>query len=307
MEKKPKIWTDESNISLYTQEMEPQFQETQVWDNIISDEDLGKITDEYFDYGLDCVRSIFFRRDEVYEASDDIELLIHDILTKLGDNTNVVEYWRRKYWQGVPAHRDCMELLNHQRNLWYSPATGFILYLSTPKHEISTTQIIHKNYMERIPVKKNRLVRFKGCLPHYVPEVEDILTGDEIIKVYERRVILFNTWPQLSIGKRFFDNNKNSIHPVTKTPLPELMQIGPQSTGLFRLGVWKSRPQQEWVPLEFQEVKGKWKKLKIALMRERKTFLELRRQWDASLYLEDHFPSRTPIEISDRMFYNYYL
>lgn len=139
----------------------------------------------------------FFRNDIINgNFSNPLEFFINDILNKINDNSNMVEYWFRLTWMDMRCHQDVNEAIFKKENRIIIPNSGNILYLSEMNDEAATL-IFDKNFtnVTLIHPKIGRYVRFQGDAFHYVPSPFNSIFGEDLEQAKKYRIaILFNTW-----------------------------------------------------------------------------------------------------------------
>jgi hypothetical protein len=145
------------------------------------------------------------------------------ILTKIGDSSNLVEYWWRDEWMNLDMHRDIDEALGVEENIFRYPDHGHVLYLQVGEAVEGPTVVFTSdssienkfNNVAIVPAVEGRLLRFNGTLMHAVPRPGwaylDASEGGSNLEiwtrrrpstdpddpertVYRRSVLLFNTW-----------------------------------------------------------------------------------------------------------------
>jgi len=154
---------------------------------------------------------------------------LDSILSEMGDESNVVEYWTRQEWRSIEAHADVDEFLaksqdasgNIDSSDFRYPKNGHVLYLKVGTEVRGPTLVFpgkssakdllksrcDNNEKDEIdfvivPAVSGRLLRFPGEALHAVPRPADLWLQKFIqgAAKYEpeeewgRSVILFNTW-----------------------------------------------------------------------------------------------------------------
>lgn len=208
-------------------------------DSVISDDICNKIIDFFSSNKipdpLTNSYSNFFNRSK-RDIVNLVENIIDDYLKKIGDDSNVVEYWYRTEWLNLPCHKDMNEeLIEFDDNISIAK-NGHILYLSEINKESGT--IIFTNDEKKIGIiypKKGRIVRFNGDNFHYVPSPFHYIFGNDSINEYKlpRIALLFNTWNIFKEEKKTmriispYDNNllMNPVSDWIKLPLFQIVKI----------------------------------------------------------------------------------
>ena len=97
----------------------------QIWDGAFSNETAGalaRVCDGLFRTDPD---SMTFAR--ARGPANELEFALDTFLTSIGDDSAVVEYWRRSRWAHVALHRDIDERLSRQGTyhmLLFCPSAG---------------------------------------------------------------------------------------------------------------------------------------------------------------------------------------
>lgn len=171
--------------------------EIEVYDEIFDNNDFENIIAEFRKYGLgrNDLHSYFRTNDEI--LSNPIEYMIRDIMRKMGDNSNMAEYWYRECWLDMTCHQDVNEYLFRIKKEIVIPNYGNILYISDGTYEGATFLFDRDNKdVTLIYPKRGRYTRFKGDLFHYVPSPFSYVldNNEKLMSNNKRIVLLFNTW-----------------------------------------------------------------------------------------------------------------
>ena len=207
-----------------------------IYDNVLSVDTcelLDELAQEYEENrGGIHGSSIFYRRDTNNNMEGKyitpIEHALHSILTAIGDNNTIVEYWSRQEYMNLDVHSDIDEVeLEDDGKLRY-PQYGHVLYLQVDNDLRGPTCIFPTQLgkwenssgeggeercpLITVPAVQGRVVRFPGSAMHAVPKPSTRWFGfndddennidsdydddddDDDNDVDTRSVILFNTW-----------------------------------------------------------------------------------------------------------------
>lgn len=171
--------------------------EIEVYDEIFSNEDCINIVKEFRKYNCESknIHGHFNIGDTI--LNNPIEYMIRDLMNKMGDRSNMAEYWYRECWMDMRCHQDINEYLFRSNKEIHIPKYGNILYISDGTYE-GATFIFDKDNKNTTLIypKRGRYTRFRGDMFHYVPcPFSYILGDDNKFKGCNRRIVLlFNTW-----------------------------------------------------------------------------------------------------------------
>lgn len=187
-------------------------------------EELHDLAVEHAERGTDgsCV---FYRSQQ--NPLTPLEQALNSILTALGDDNTVCEYWSRNEYLHMDVHADVDEQELEDDGTIRCPEYGHVLYLDIdpsirgptcifsqyggwqqPKEDDATIMVI------TVPAVQGRVLRFQGSAMHAAPkpthrwffskqeekeladadEDDDEMWDDNEEQQVERSVILFNTW-----------------------------------------------------------------------------------------------------------------
>jgi hypothetical protein len=169
--------------------------ELYVYDNILDNEKNKQIKFHInqFDITNNKIKGVefFFSRKDI---NNPIEQLINDILNKIGDKNEYIEYWYSLQHTHKDMHQDCLEDLYENEHMMINPDYGYILYLGIDSISPTIFFNLNSQYLSCIQSKNNRLVRFKGNIYHSVPRdnyLDDMSFNSDN---RNRIVLLFNSW-----------------------------------------------------------------------------------------------------------------
>lgn len=153
-----------------------------------------------------------------------LERALVAILDEMDDSSPYIEYWCRNEWRHIEAHADVDEFLAKTGSKQFRyPIHGHVLYLQLGEQVRGPTCIFEdcisggdlgsrpEVSLVTIPAVEGRLLRFPGNLLHAVPRPTDIWllpfvqgSPDFTPVLFERSVVLFNTWhePPFGVPKR---------------------------------------------------------------------------------------------------------
>ena len=189
-----------------------------VFDGVMSPAACASLV-KYLDatYQSDSTSTAYFNR---AAPANTVERALHSVLQEIGDESPVVEYWRRGRWAHVSLHRDIDEDRS-RHGTYLHPINGHVMYLEVGINVVGPTSILWETpsgspMLTTAPAVRGRVVRFNGTLLHAVPRPHDAwLVKEHGLRVgpeheyakfapeaAERRrdVLLFNTWPTLPAG-----------------------------------------------------------------------------------------------------------
>ena len=149
-----------------------------------------------------------------------LESALHSVLTELGDDSPIVEYWWRDEWENIDAHADVDEFLFEDEGTLRYPTNAHVLYLNVGESVRGPTVVWDRvddaecgarafGPLTAVPARTGRLLRFQGDRMHAVPRPPDLwlecdLTAQAKAEAAHaevahnddltRSVVLFNTW-----------------------------------------------------------------------------------------------------------------
>lgn len=213
--------------------IENQDEDFTVYDNVFTREDAVNISRLFTKFKKSQMRgSHSYYKRCTGELANPIEYMIEEYLQRIGDTSEMVEYWYRSLWMDICCHQDLNEFLIRSKSITINPINAHIMYLSQLSYEAGT--LLFNNDCTKVTTiypKIGRLVRFKGNIYHYVPNPFDYIFGNNSTTKYNkpRHVLLFNTW-----HKYIPDPNENILKCKT-------------------LSVPKFKPINEWIKLNVRE------------------------------------------------------
>lgn len=223
-----------------------------VFDNVFTSQTAVEIVSKckkYKDEHNGLLDGLLYRNDLVKDNSsilklkNPLEILIDDILTKMGDKSRQVEYWYRGMWLDLGCHQDIDEIKFKEELKLLYPHTGYIAYLNEFSYEAATLifspssqkklkiddvnnkenlKFLHDECENNINSERDtitvvfpkigRVTRFYGNAFHYIPNPYTKIFGDTKITNTDlfRFVLLFNTWDNITMDDQRYTCKINS-------------------------------------------------------------------------------------------------
>ena len=191
-----------------------------MWDNVFTGGSMGALHSAAAACGLG--HTLYDRN---LSPRTPLESALGSVLSELGDDAPLVEYWSRQEWKHIEAHADVDEALAAGGGSLRYPRHGHVLYLEVGERVRGPTCVWEPDgeppledfgRLTTVPAVEGRLLRFHGQLQHAVPRPADVWLAPFVINeastpphAFVRSVCLFNTWE---------DREKPPLEARTHTP-----------------------------------------------------------------------------------------